>query len=80
MRGGSLNAAGYSLAESLGGVESLISLPALMTHDATAPEVRASLGASERLIRISVGIEDAEDLKRNLGGPQLNSADCDLGW
>jgi cystathionine gamma-lyase len=56
----------FALAESLGGVESLISLPALMTHAATAPEVRASLGITESLIRISVGIEDAEDLTRDL--------------
>src|ERR1700745_520235 len=56
----------FTLAESLGGVESLISLPALMTHAATAPEVRASLGITESLIRISVGIEDAEDLTRDL--------------
>jgi cystathionine gamma-lyase len=56
----------FTLAESLGGVESLISLPALMTHAGTAPEVRASLGITESLIRISVGIEDAEDLTRDL--------------
>ncbi|MFZ2075636.1 MAG: PLP-dependent aspartate aminotransferase family protein [Xanthobacteraceae bacterium] len=56
----------FTLAESLGGVESLISLPALMTHAATAPEVRASLGITESVIRISVGIEDAEDLTRDL--------------
>ena len=56
----------FTLAESLGGVESLISLPALMTHAATAPEVRASLGITESLIRISVGIEDAEDLTKDL--------------
>jgi cystathionine gamma-lyase len=56
----------FTLAESLGGVESLISLPALMTHAATAPEVRASLGITENLIRISVGIEDADDLRRDL--------------
>jgi cystathionine gamma-lyase len=56
----------FTLAESLGGVESLISLPALMTHAATPPEVRASLGITESLIRISVGIEDAEDLTRDL--------------
>lgn len=55
----------FTLAESLGGVESLISLPALMTHAATAPEVRASLGITESVIRISVGIEDAEDLTRD---------------
>jgi cystathionine gamma-lyase len=56
----------FTLAESLGGVESLISLPALMTHAATAPEVRASLGITESLIRISVGIEDTEDLIKDL--------------
>ena len=56
----------FTLAESLGGVESLISLPALMTHAATAPVVRASLGITENLIRISVGIEDADDLTRDL--------------
>jgi cystathionine beta-lyase/cystathionine gamma-synthase len=56
----------FTLAESLGGVESLISLPALMTHASTLPEVRAALGISDRLVRISVGIEDAEDLIADL--------------
>ncbi|HEY2528092.1 MAG TPA: PLP-dependent aspartate aminotransferase family protein [Xanthobacteraceae bacterium] len=56
----------FTLAESLGGVESLISLPALMTHASTPPEVRAALGISDRLVRISVGIEDAEDLIADL--------------
>jgi cystathionine beta-lyase/cystathionine gamma-synthase len=56
----------FTLAESLGGVESLISLPALMTHASTAEEVRASLGIIDTLIRISVGIEDVEDLTRDL--------------
>ena len=56
----------FTLAESLGGVESLISLPALMTHAATSTEVRASLGITDNLIRISVGIEDPEDLIADL--------------
>jgi cystathionine gamma-lyase len=56
----------FTLAESLGGVESLISLPALMTHASTPPEVRAALGISDRLVRLSVGIEDADDLIADL--------------
>ena len=56
----------FTLAESLGGVESLISLPALMTHASTAAEVRASLSITDTLIRISVGIEDTEDLIADL--------------
>ncbi|QPF72233.1 PLP-dependent transferase [Roseateles sp. DAIF2] len=56
----------FGLAESLGGVESLISLPALMTHASIPPEQRARLGISDALVRISVGIEDVEDLKRDL--------------
>jgi cystathionine gamma-lyase len=56
----------FTLAESLGGVESLISLPALMTHASTPIEVRAALGISDRLVRISVGIEDTDDLIADL--------------
>jgi cystathionine gamma-lyase len=56
----------FTLAESLGGVESLISLPALMTHASTASGVRASLGITDTLIRISVGVEDVEDLITDL--------------
>ena len=52
----------FTLAESLGGVESLISLPASMTHASTPADVRASLGVTDRLVRISVGIEDCDDL------------------
>jgi cystathionine beta-lyase/cystathionine gamma-synthase len=51
-----------SLAESLGGVETLISHPATMTHSSVPPEVRQRIGITEGLIRISVGIEDVEDL------------------
>jgi cystathionine gamma-lyase len=56
----------FALAESLGGVESLIEHPALMTHASLPREVRASLGISDGLIRLSVGVEDVEDLKADL--------------
>jgi cystathionine gamma-lyase len=52
----------FSLAESLGGVESLIEQPALMTHASLPPALRASLGISDTLVRFSVGIEDPQDL------------------
>jgi len=52
----------FALAESLGGVESLIELPSVMTHASVPPEERAKLGISDSLIRLSVGIEDVEDL------------------
>ena len=56
----------FSLAESLGGVESLIELPALMTHASVPAEDRLKLGLSDTLIRISVGVEDVEDLISDL--------------
>ncbi len=56
----------FSLAESLGGVESLIEHPGLMTHASLPPAMRASLGISDGLIRLSVGVEDAEDLIADL--------------
>lgn len=52
----------FSLAESLGGVESLIEHPALMTHSSLPAAMRASLGIGDTLIRLSVGVEDVEDL------------------
>jgi cystathionine gamma-lyase len=52
----------FALAESLGGVESLIELPAVMTHASLPDEVRDSLGIGDGLIRLSVGVEDVEDL------------------
>lgn len=52
----------FSLAESLGGVESLISHPASMTHASVPPERRAELGISDGLIRLSCGVEEVEDL------------------
>jgi cystathionine beta-lyase/cystathionine gamma-synthase len=51
-----------SLAESLGGVETLTSHPASMTHAAVPPEKRAELGITDGLVRISAGIEDTQDL------------------
>ncbi|MGH8352994.1 MAG: trans-sulfuration enzyme family protein [Pseudomonas sp.] len=56
----------FTLAESLGGVESLISQPARMTHAAIPPERRAQLGVTDNLVRLSVGIEHADDLRRDL--------------
>jgi cystathionine beta-lyase/cystathionine gamma-synthase len=56
----------FTLAESLGGVESLIELPALMTHASLPPERRAEIGIDDGLIRLSVGIEDGDDLVSDL--------------
>ena len=56
----------FKLAESLGGVESLIEHPISMTHGAVPAEVRHKAGLSDALIRLSVGIEDVEDLKEDL--------------
>ena len=55
-----------SLAESLGGVETLISHPAVMTHASVPSERRAAIGITDGMIRISVGIEDIDDLKEDL--------------
>ncbi|MCL5949408.1 MAG: cystathionine gamma-synthase [Candidatus Bathyarchaeota archaeon] len=55
-----------ALAESLGGVESLINQPAVMTHASLAKEERARLGVADNLLRLSVGIEDYEDLQADL--------------
>ena len=55
-----------SLAESLGGVETLISHPAMMTHASMPAEVRKQIGITDGLVRLSVGIEDAEDLIADL--------------
>lgn len=56
----------FSLAESLGGVESLISHPATMTHASVPPEHRAELGITDGLVRLSCGVEDTEDLLADL--------------
>jgi cystathionine gamma-lyase len=56
----------FALAESLGGVESLIELPAIMTHASLPPENRAALGIGDGLVRLSVGVEDEADLIADL--------------
>jgi cystathionine gamma-lyase len=56
----------FTLAESLGGVESLIEHPALMTHATIPPAQRAELGIGDALIRLSVGIEHLEDQRADL--------------
>ncbi|MPZ45516.1 MAG: cystathionine beta-lyase [Betaproteobacteria bacterium] len=56
----------FSLAESLGGVESLIEHPAIMTHATIPPDTRAALGIDDSLVRLSVGVEDVEDLRADL--------------
>ncbi len=56
----------FALAESLGGVESLVDHPAIMTHASVPPENRAKLGISDSLVRLSVGIEHADDLIADL--------------
>jgi cystathionine gamma-synthase len=57
----------FSLAESLGGVESLVAHPGTMTHAAMAPEARAAAGLVDGLLRLSIGIESTEDLLSDLG-------------
>jgi cystathionine gamma-synthase len=56
----------FTLAESLGGVESLVAHPATMTHAAMTPEVRAAAGIGDGLLRLSVGIEHADDLAADI--------------
>jgi len=56
----------FTLAESLGGVESLIEHPAIMTHASLPEDVRANLGIDEGLVRLSVGLEDVDDLYNDL--------------
>jgi len=56
----------FALAESLGGVESLIEHPAIMTHASVPPANRKRLGISDGLVRLSVGVEDVADLKAEL--------------
>jgi cystathionine gamma-lyase len=56
----------FTLAESLGGVESLVDHPAIMTHASVPPEARAKLGISDSLVRLSIGIEDLPDLVADL--------------
>lgn len=56
----------FTLAESLGGYESLAELPSIMTHASVPPEDRAKLGITDNLIRLSVGVEDLDDLVQDL--------------
>jgi len=56
----------FSLAESLGGVESLIGHPATMTHASIPREIRTARGVDDGLVRLSVGIEDWDDLRDDL--------------
>src|SRR5690606_33935260 len=56
----------FTLAESLGGVESLVAHPALMTHAAMTPGARATAGVSDGLLRLSIGLEHPEDLLADL--------------
>ena len=69
----------FTLAESLGGVESLAEHPAIMTHASIPAEVRRAVGITDSLVRLSVGLEDVEDLWNDLnrglaamrGAPQV---------
>ena len=63
----------FSLAESLGGVESLVNHPAIMTHASVPPETRKALGISDSLIRLSVGIETQADLLKDLDQALANA-------
>jgi cystathionine gamma-lyase len=56
----------FTLAESLGGVESLVNHPAVMTHASIPPERRAQLGVTDNLVRLSVGVESVEDLRNDV--------------
>ncbi|MDY6764418.1 MAG: PLP-dependent transferase, partial [Halobacteria archaeon] len=56
----------FTLAESLGGVESLIELPAAMTHASMSKEERREAGIKDGLVRVSVGIENVDDLTEDL--------------
>lgn len=56
----------FTLAESLGGVESLVDHPGIMTHASVPPETRKALGISDSLVRLSVGVEDVKDLRGDL--------------
>jgi len=62
----------FSLAESLGGVESLIEHPAIMTHASIPPATRAQLGISDSMVRLSIGVEAAEDLIADLENALAN--------
>jgi cystathionine gamma-lyase len=56
----------FTCAESLGGVESLVNHPAIMTHASIPPDRRAALGVADNLVRLSVGVEDVADLRADI--------------
>jgi cystathionine beta-lyase/cystathionine gamma-synthase len=56
----------FDVAESLGGIESLISFPVTMSHASMTPEARAAAGISEKTVRVSVGLEHSDDLIEDL--------------
>jgi cystathionine gamma-synthase len=56
----------FTLAESLGGIESLVAHPASMTHASMTPDARAAAGITDSLIRLSIGVEDVKDLVHDL--------------
>jgi cystathionine gamma-lyase len=64
----------FACAESLGGVESLVNHPAIMTHASVPPERRAALGVDDNLVRLSVGVEDVHDLRAELESALANLA------
>jgi cystathionine gamma-lyase len=64
----------FALAESLGGVESLINHPAIMTHASVPADTRARLGITDSLVRLSVGIEDVQDLLDDLSQALASTA------
>ena len=66
----------FSLAESLGGVESLIEHPAIMTHASVPPEARQALGIHDDFIRLSVGIESVSDLVDDLAQALERAKGC----
>jgi cystathionine beta-lyase/cystathionine gamma-synthase len=63
----------FSLAESLGGVESLVCHPATMTHASIPAEIRQQRGVDDALVRLSVGVEDVEDLQADLAAALAGS-------
>lgn len=67
----------FTLAESLGGVESLVAHPSTMTHAAMSPEARAVAGISDGLLRLSVGIEHADDLLADIGAALDRALACE---
>ena len=69
----------FTLAESLGGVESLVAHPATMTHAAMSADARADAGISDGLLRLSVGIEHADDLVADLAAALQRAQDASVG-